>query len=415
MDDHVIKHKPLSLIGFIFSVILPLGLAVALFYIFMHPTMDEMRIMMGLMTITAFLSTIFSFAAYRLGWLNFSPNIRWSLMGAYALSGFLIILNIWIIARLMFASKYDLMLTTILMIFSSGIAMSVGFFLSKALTDRISLLAEAAQNIAVGKFNTRVEVRGNDEMAHLARTFNQMTRRLQEAENHQREMDIMRRDLIAWIGHDLRTPLTSIRAILEALADGVVDEPDMEKRYLETAQRDIRSLSHLIDDLFEMSQLDTDGLQIDLTLNSIADLISDTIESFSEVASQKGVSITGSAEPGVDLICMDVQRIGRVLNNLVANAIRHTAAGGSVSVCASASENGIRVKVSDTGEGIPEEILPHVFDRFYRGDRSRNRRTGGSGLGLAIAKGIIEAHGGEISVNSKLGEGTNFIFAIPRR
>jgi len=414
MDDRVIKQKPLSLLGFIISVILPLVGALALFYILMRPTMHDLRVMIGLMSITAFLSTVVAFAAYRLGWLNFAPNIRWSLMGAYALSGFLIILNIWIIARLMFASEYDLMLATILMIFSSGIAMSVAFFLSKALTDRIALLAEAAHHIAAGELGTRVEISGKDEMTQLARAFNDMSQRLQETEQKQRELDIMRRDLIAWIGHDLRTPLTSIRAILEALADGVVDEPEMEQRYLETAQRDIRSLSHLIDDLFEMSQLDAEGLKLDHTRNSISDLISDTIESFSEVAQQEQVDLHGCAESGLELICMDVQRIGRVLNNLVANAIRHTQAGGEVNVCANSHPDGIEVEVSDTGEGIKKEDLPHVFDRFYRGEKSRSRRTGGSGLGLAIAKGIVEAHGGQIGVKSIIGEGTTFHFTLPR-
>ncbi len=415
MDDKVIKKKPLSLFGFLVSVILPLVVAVALFSILMHPTMDELRIMMGLMSITAFISAIASFAAYRFGWLDYSPNIRWSLMSAYVISGFLIIFTIWIIARMMFASKHDLMLATILMIFSSGIAMSVGFFLSKAITDRIASLAEAARRIAKGKFDTRVEVTGKDEMAQLSSTFNEMTARLEEAEMKQHEMDIMRRDLIAWVGHDLRTPLTSIRAILEALADGVVEEPEMVQRYLQTAQRDIRSLSHLIDDLFEMTRLDTEGLKLDHTRNSISDLISDTIESFSEIAYQQGVELSGDVEPGDDLICMDVQRIGRVLNNLVANAIRHTHSGGNVSVSARSRIDGILVEVSDSGEGIKEEDLPHVFDRFYRGEKSRSRKTGGSGLGLAIAKGIVEAHRGEIGVRSKLGEGTTVYFTLPRR
>lgn len=415
MDDKVIKKKPLSLFGFMVSVILPLLVAVALFYILMHPTMNELRIMMGLMSVTAFLSAIASFAAYRFGWLDYSPNIRWSLMSAYVISGFLIIFTIWIIARMMFASEHDLLLATILMIFSSGIAMSVGFFLSKAITDRIASLAEAARRIARGKFDTRVEVTGKDEMAQLASTFNEMTARLEEAETRQHEMDIMRRDLIAWVGHDLRTPLTSIRAILEALADGVVDEPEMVQRYLQTAQRDIRSLSHLIDDLFEMTRLDTEGLKLDHTKNSISDLISDTLESFSEIASQQGVELSGNVEPGIGLICMDVQRIGRVLNNLVANAIRHTQRGGNVRVSANSNPDGILVEVRDSGEGIKEVDLPHVFDRFYRGEKSRSRKTGGSGLGLAIAKGIVEAHGGKIGARSKLGEGTTVYFTLPRR
>ena len=144
----------------------------------------------------------------------------------------------------------------------------------------------------------------------------------------------MRRDLIAWVSHDLRTPLTSIRAILEALADGVVEDPETVQRYLNTAQRDIRSLSSLIDDLFEMSQLDAGGIQLELAAGSIADLISDTIESFSEPARRQGITLTGSVTPGTDPVRMDVQRMGRVLSNLVSNALRHTPPGGQVSICA---------------------------------------------------------------------------------
>jgi len=413
MDDHIITPKPLSFFSFLISVLLPLGLAMALFYLIMHPSTHQLSVMSALMSVTALVSTVAAYSAYRRGWLNYFPNLRWSMMGAYALSGFLIISNIWIIARLMFASQHDLLLATILMIFSSGIAMSVGFFLSKALTDRILILRSAARRIAQGDFDTRVAVKGNDEMSDLAATFNEMTSQLQAARAQQHELDSMRRDLIAWIGHDLRTPLTSIRAILEALADGVVDDPDAVQRYLQTAQRDIRSLSLLIDDLFEMSQMDTEGLRLDRTENFLSDLISDTLESFSQLAAQQGVHLSGSSEPGIDPVCMDVQRIGRVLNNLVVNALRHTPQGGKVTLCARKHERGVLVEVSDNGEGIKAADLPHVFDRFYRGEKSRSRRTGGAGLGLAIAKGIIEAHGGEIYAESQAGQGARFYFILP--
>jgi signal transduction histidine kinase len=263
-----------------------------------------------------------------------------------------------------------------------------------------------------------VAVRGNDEMASLAQTFNEMAAQLEEAAQQRRELDQLRRNLIAWAGHDLRTPLASIRAIVEALADGVVDDPETVDRYLHTAQRDIRSLSVLIDDLFELAQLEAGGLRLELGLNSISDLISDTMESFSELAARQGVTLEGSVEPGVDPVVMDAQQIGRVLANLVGNALRHTPAGGTVQVQAaptpaSTGTEGVQVQVRDSGEGIHPEDLPHVFDRFYRGEKSRNRSSGGAGLGLAIAKGIVEAHGGRISVESTAGQGACFTFVLP--
>jgi signal transduction histidine kinase len=256
-------------------------------------------------------------------------------------------------------------------------------------------------------------VTGRNEMAELAHTFNEMAEQLETAARKQRELETLRRDLVAWIGHDLRTPLTSIRVLLEALADGVVDDPDTVQRYLQTAQRQIRSLSVLINDLFEMAELDAGGLSLEQHPNSISDLISDTIESFSALAAQQDVTLEGSVEHGVDPVCMDAQKIGRVLANLVSNALHHTPAGGRVQIRASTLETGVQVEVHDSGEGITSEDLPYIFDQFYRGEKSRSRDTGGSGLGLAIAKGIVEAHGGRIGAESAPGQGTRFFFTLP--
>jgi signal transduction histidine kinase len=240
-----------------------------------------------------------------------------------------------------------------------------------------------------------------------------MAARLQAADQKQRELDTLRRNLIAWAGHDLRTPLASIQAIVEALADGVVDDDATEERYLRTAQREIRSLSLLIDDLFELAQIDAGGLRLELAPNSISDLISDTMESFSELAARQEVKLAGSAGPGVDPVLMDVQQIGRVLSNLLGNALRHTPPGGTVRVEARRTDGGVEVSIGDTGEGVDAKDLPHIFDRFYRGEKSRSRATGGAGLGLAIAKGLIEAHGGSIGVESTAGTGTRFTFTLP--
>ena len=247
---------------------------------------------------------------------------------------------------------------------------------------------------------------GRDELAGLAESFNSMSARLEAAEKE-------RLDLIAWVGHDLQTPLASVRAILEALRDGVVTEPETVNRYLSTAQRDVQSLSALIDDLFQMAQLDAGGLPLERAPASLADLISDTLESFSEMARTRGVHLEGNAAPEVDPLFMDTRRIGRALNNLIANALRHTPSGGRVTVSAVRLDDRVEVSIRDTGEGIPAEDLPHIFERFYRGEKSRSRETGGAGLGLAIARSIIEAHGGNIRAASEPGNGSQFTFTIP--
>lgn len=291
--------------------------------------------------------------------------------------------------------------------------MALGYFLSSTITERINQLKGAAEKLAEGDLKTRVPVLGRDEVASLARAFNQMAEQLEAMDSKQREMEKMRAELIAWVGHDLQTPLASIRAILEALEDGVVDDPETVKRYLNTAQRDVRSLSALIDDLFQMAQLNAGGFQLERANSSLTDLVSDTLESFAELAARQNIILTGSVESHVDPVDMDTRRIGRVLNNLIGNAIRHTSAHGVIKVEARRTSTGVDVTVMDTGEGIRAEDLPHIFDGFYRGEKSRSRATGGAGLGLAISRGIIQAHGGDIRVESEVGKGSRFTFHIP--
>jgi len=408
------RQKPIFL-RFLGSFLLPLAIGLALFNLLMRPPLNEFALMLVLMSITGMVSVLAIYAAYRLGWIYRSPGIRWTLMAGYLLAGGLVFINVWVTARMMFASQHDLLLATVLLVFATGIALAVGFFLSEAITDRILQLGQAAKNVTRGDLSTRVTVHGQDEMSRLVETFNEMTRQLEALENRKREMDRLHRDLIAWVSHDLRTPLTSIRAILEALGDGVVEDPQTVQRYLQTAQRDVRSLSHLIDSLFEVSQIEAGGLQLDERHNSLNDLISDTIESFSELARRQSVTITGSVPSEVDPVWMDGQRIGQVLKNLVSNGLQYTSAGGSIEICAYLTPSGVQVEVCDSGIGIQPEELVHIFERFYRGDKARSRSTGGSGLGLAIAKGIVNAHGGRIWVESTLGQGTCFSFTLPGR
>jgi signal transduction histidine kinase len=409
----VVRRRSLSLPLLLAGVALTLAIALWIFYLLMRPPMGDMGAMTSFLMITAVISVAAGYGAYRLGWINRSPRVSWTLLGSYALSSLLTFVNVWVTARLMFASQHDLTLATILLLFAGGIAMSLGYFFSAALTERIMTLNVAAQAIARGNLRTRVPVTGSDEMADLARTFNEMASQLEATARKQRELDTLKRDLVAWAGHDLRTPLASIRVMVEALADGVVQDSATVQRYLQTAQRDIRSLSQLIDDLFEMAQLDAGGLQLELCPNSLSDLVSDTLESFTAQAERQGIRLEGNCAPGVDPVIMDAQKIGRVLANLVGNALRHTPSGGSVSVSATTTPAGVQVLVSDTGEGIGADDLPRVFEQFYRGEKSRSRATGGAGLGLAIAKGIVEAHGGRIWAESQLGQGTHLIFTLP--
>ena len=406
--------SPRNLVSrFVIGILVIFLISLGVFKMVMAPPGEELRLMALFLGITASVSALAGYLAYRFGWLTLSPTLRWSLLGGYALSSLLTFFNVWFSAQLMFASSHDLLLAIVLLVFASGMAMVLGYFLSSTITDRVNQLKGAAEKLAQGDLKTRVEVRGNDEVSMLADTFNKMAEQLETVNARQRELEQMRADLIAWVGHDLQTPLASVRAILEALEDGVVNEPQTVKRYLNTAQRDVQSLSALIDDLFQMAQLNAGGLPLDRANSSLADLVSDTLESFTELAARGQVKLEGSVDINVDPVNMDTQRIGRVLNNLVGNAIRHTPGQGEVKVRVQRSSRGAEVSVSDTGEGIRGEDLPHIFESFYRGEKSRSRNTGGSGLGLAISRGIVQAHGGELTVESEPGRGSTFKFYLP--
>jgi signal transduction histidine kinase len=397
------------------GILLILAISLAFFKLLMSPPSRELGLMALFLSVTALASALVGYGAYRFGWVNLSPTLRWTLLGGYVLASILTFFNVWFSAKLMFASEHDLLLAIVLLVFAGGIATILGYFLSGTVTERIHLLKEAAEKLAGGDLQTRVPVNGRDEVAALSESFNQMVAQLQAADEKQRELEDMRRDLVAWASHDLQTPLTSMRAILEALSDGVVEDPETVKRYLISARRDVMSLSALIDDLFQMSQLDAGGFPLHRAQASLSDLVSDTLESFSQLAKQQEITLEGQVESDVDPVFMDTQAIGRVLNNLLSNALRHTPARGRVSLWVRRAAPGVEVTISDTGEGIRAQDLPHIFERFYRGDasRSRHRGTGGAGLGLAIARGIVHAHEGDIQVESQVGKGTQFTFHLP--
>jgi signal transduction histidine kinase len=392
-----------------------LALALAIFYSMAQPPMNDLLALACILSVTAAASIAVGHGAFRWGWVDRSPRLSWTVLGGYVLSSLLAFLSVWITALLMFVNEHDFALATVTLLFAAGIAMSLGYLLSVSLTGRINKLSRAAKQIAEGHLDVRVPVTGQDELAELADMFNNMAVQLEIAERQQRELDVLRRELVAWVGHDLRTPLTSIRVVVEALADGMVEDPATVERYLQAAQHHIRSLSQLLDDLFDITQIEVGRMQLERHSSSIRDLISDTIEAFSTSARHQRVRLEGSSDRRVDPVFMDVPKIERVLANLISNALQHTPTGGVIHVSASEVPEAVRVEVRDTGEGIRSEDLARVFERFYRGKADRRREEGGAGLGLAIARGIVEAHGGTISIESAVGQGTRVWFTLPRR
>jgi signal transduction histidine kinase len=226
-------------------------------------------------------------------------------------------------------------------------------------------------------------------------------------------MESARRQLLAAVSHDLRTPLSAIRVMLEAIEDRVVEDAETIERYHHAMLGEVARLSGLIDDLFELSQIEAGALGLRLERASIADLIAETVEAMRAEADRAGVELRFDLPEALPPIEADMHKLHRVLANLLANAVRHTPAGGRVTVGATLQAGETEVTVSDSGEGIAPEDLPHVFERFYRGDKSRSRAGGGAGLGLAIARGLVQAHGGEIAVQSRYGHGATFTVRLP--
>ncbi len=334
---------------------------------------------------------------------------------AYGLGLAIALINILITARLMFLSAHDLTLLGLLLGFAGSLSLAFGLTLAASMSRSIVGLSTGAAELARGNLGARVPVQDRSgELADLARAFNQMAARLEEAFAQERRLEGKRRDLVAAVSHDLRTPLASMRAIVEALADGLVSDRDTVVRYLHTMRGQIQDLSALIDDLFELSQLDRAERGLELESASLRDLISDTLESHRAQAEQKGVRLQGHVDTVVDPVSLNPQKMQRVLGNLMQNAIGFTPAGGVVTITADRVPDGVQVEVRDTGQGIGRDELPRVFDWFYRGEPSRSRTTRGAGLGLAIARSIVEAHGGRIWVESTVGNGSTFRFVIPK-
>jgi signal transduction histidine kinase len=343
-------------------------------------------------------------------------GVRGHLVGAALVGSLLLLGMVLASARAMFISEHDRSILLTMLLFASLLAVGFSLYGAAPLARRVEQLRRGTARLAAGDLGAEVPAEGRDELARLAEDFNRMAQRLAEASDREKEAEKSRRNLVAAVSHDLRTPLTSARALIEAVADGVVEDPETQARYLASARSELEKLGRLVEDLFELSRIDAGALRLNLEAASLGDLISDTLSGFKYQAENRGVSLVGEVADGVDPVLANPPRLQRVLYNLVSNALRHTPADGAVFLRAEPAGGMVRVEVSDTGTGIAPEDLPRVFESSFRGERSRTRTpTGdGAGLGLAIARGLIEAHGGEISVESRPGHGSRFCFTLRR-
>ncbi|MFD2171661.1 sensor histidine kinase [Tumebacillus lipolyticus] len=268
-------------------------------------------------------------------------------------------------------------------------------------------MKDVTGHLANRNYRVRVEVGGEDEVGQLSKSINELATRLQHHEERQQ-------DFLADVTHELRTPLSYLQGYSQVLEENWVQDEEERKRYLALIVRETRRLKRLVSELTELSEIDADGLKVERVKTDFAEIVRLTEAKLLPAAEEKGIRLRVERRTAGSLLVIgDPDRLEQVLFNLLTNAISHTAEGEQIVLRYRVEKKELHVQVQDTGAGIPASDLPHIFDRFYRVEKSRNRERGGMGLGLAIAKGIIDRHGGQIWVESIEGSGTTFSFTLP--
>ncbi|AJY73876.1 sensor histidine kinase [Paenibacillus beijingensis] len=322
----------------------------------------------------------------------------------------------------LFISYSEMLLTQAQFVWLASVTGVVGLFsvflhfiLTKPIEKSLRLLTDETRQIAAGTFNAEVPLIGPSEFQTLARQFNDMSANLQASFERIRSAEQNRRELVANVSHDLRTPLASIQSYVEALQDEVVVKDDYTfKQYLATIQLETVRLAGLIHDLFELSRLEAGAEPFEPEPCDLDSLILQKLQSVALTIEQKRLHVDVSIPDRMPPVNIMPFKIQRVFANLLENAIRHSPDGGKLTICAEPHrEHFIQVSIKDEGEGIPHGQQAAIFDRFYRIDPSRSRQSGGAGLGLAIAKSIIRLHRGDIGVESEAGGGSRFWFTLP--
>jgi signal transduction histidine kinase len=316
--------------------------------------------------------------------------------------------------------SYILQLSTWMICASLLFALIAGLVLFASLTGRLKRLANVMDAFRRGATLKQIDFpvkklkHSVDEIDRLGSIFKEMAERIEDQLERLQKADALRRELIANVSHDLRTPLATLQGYIETLLlkEDSLSEED-RRNYLETAIRHCERLSKLVSELFELAKLDSDEISVERESFNLGELVQDVVQKFQLKAGEKGIHISTTIENDLPFVNADIGLIERVLENLIDNAIHYTPRGGSISLMLAPQEEVVSVRISDTGYGIPEEELPSIFNRFYQLDVGRKGKPGHSGLGLAITKRILELHDRSIDVTSALNSGTTFTFQLP--
>lgn len=326
-------------------------------------------------------------------------SIRARTIGALLVTAALPLVATLASGLIMFESEHDVVVMAVV-VGTTLVALGAAILLLRGITTPIDALNSTAHEIAAGDLSARAPTLGVAETDELAESFNTM------ADSIESLFDA-RRQLVAWASHDLRTPLASMQAMLEAIEDGV----STPEEYLPGLQSQVSRLTQLVDDLFELAMIDASALQLQYDEVSVGDLVASCVRGFASEADAAGVKLTTEVVSPERMVYCAPDKVERVVMNLLINALRHTPSDGAVSLKADYVDDALRVTVDDEGEGLDDEAREHAFDQFFRGDAAR--ATPGAGLGLAIARGLVEAHGGTISATNNSTGGAQFTFTLP--
>jgi signal transduction histidine kinase len=312
-----------------------------------------------------------------------------------------------LVAWAMFLSPHDLKVVTTVVAMATVVSLATALILGRWVVARSRELQLAARSFGDGGSFAAPDGPATAELAALSRELAATSARLAESRDRERALETSRRELVAWISHDLRTPLAGLRAMSEALEDGVAADPE---RYLKQIRTEVERLNDMVGDLFELSRIHAGTLALSPSRMSLYDLVGDALAGADPLARELGVRLVGESIEPVP-VEVDGKEMSRVLGNLLVNAIRRTPADGTVAVAAERRPEGVVLSVTDGCGGIPEEDLPRVFDTGWRGTHARTPPAG-AGLGLAIVRGIVEAHQGRASVHNIPG-GCRFEVTLP--
>ncbi len=314
-------------------------------------------------------------------------------------------------AKAMFLSDRDFEVVLVVAGVTGVVSLAFAMILAAPFVRGSRLLRNAARDLGEQGEYTPPRHTPSTELQEVSAELSHASDRLREARERERAMERSRSELIAWVSHDIRTPLAGMRAMTEALEDGLADDPE---RYHKQIRSEVEKMAELVDDLFALSRINATALRLDLVPMALTDLVSDALATTEPLATARLVQLSGEAEPGLQVMA-DVRELMRVVGNLLDNAIRHTASEGRVAVSAHADGAHAVLAVQDECGGVPPEQLARVFDTGWRGNGARTPGTEArAGLGLAIVKGLVEAHGGQVAVRNA-GLGCRFEVRLPRR